>query len=982
MEQQKAVRLIEGQSERKLPLFVDTDECRVNNGGCSFKCTNTPSSHFCSCRTGYELNSDQKTCKDKNECSSSTTNNCPSDATCKNAAGSYTCVCATGKHYDLVTKTCKDYDECKTSGNKCQQKCANTDGSYTCSCLSGYQLNTDKLTCSDVDECAQNKGGCQQTCLNTAGSFSCSCSQKGYQLNSDKKSCSLVDCGSPSHITGFKTTCDSTTTPYQYGKKCTLSCTAGTLFGDYFIECLDSGRWSAPNSGCRGASTVPNRAPTDISLGTASVPENSPVGTIVGPLSSTDLDSGQTHSYKLTDDANGAFALNTKTNTITVNKALDYETQSSYTITVNSTDNGKPAMSVVKTLTIKVTDVNEAPSAPKITKNTVNENSPNQTVVGTLSAVDVDKPAQTLTFTLLSNDRDHFVLGGTAKNQLLVKQNILDYEATPKTHQVTVRVVDSGSPPLTSSAVITITLIDQNDPPTAISLSGMSVNEYAQGATGGARNEDVIGTFTTTDQDATDTHTYSLDDSANGKVKISGSNLVVDVASRIDYETATSFKITVKTKDKAGATFTRDFVITVKNVNEAPTAVVISSNDVLEHSPVETVVGTFVAQDQDHGDTHSFSLVSNPGRYFRITASTLKINSNSLDHEITSSVTIQVKATDKGGLSVTGTVVIKVNDRNEAPNNVSLTPAIGKTCLSTLSPTQTTGDVCVPENVPAGELVGTLSAIDVDGDSVAFSLIDSTGFFNLSGANILVSRAGLDYESPLLGSIVTLSISATDSSGLVKRKNFNIEILDRNDPPTNIVLSNHVVQESAAVGTKFATFSAQDQDGDKLTFTLTDDDNGKFGLSLSGSQVEVRKALNHETRAKHTISVQCSDGSATVGPQSFIIEIQDNNDSPINISMNATTIEENRPIRTVVGRVVAVDEDANETLTFQLDDDADGRFSLDENSANGQWLLRSRVPFNYEEQTSYVVIIRVSDSKGETNFRVFTIDVSFSCSVQ
>lgn len=951
---------------------VDTDECSVNNGGCSFKCTNTPSSHYCSCRTGYELNSDQKTCKDKNECSSSTTNSCPSDATCKNLAGSYTCVCATGKHYDLVSKTCKDYDECKTSDNKCQQKCANTDGSYTCSCLTGYQLNVDKLTCSDVDECAQNKGGCQQSCLNTAGSFSCSCSQKGYQLNTDKKSCSLVNCGSPSHITGFKTTCDGTATQYRYAKKCTLSCTAGTLFGDSFIECLDSGRWSAPNSGCRGASTVPNRAPTDISLGTASVPENSAVGTIVGPLSSTDLDSGQTHSYTLLDNANGAFALNTKTNTITVNKVLDYETKSSYTIKVNSTDNGNPAMSLVKTLTITLTDVNEAPSTPKITKNTVNENSPNQTVVGTLSAVDVDKPAQTLTFTLLSNDRDHFVLGGTAKNQLLVKRNTLDFEATPKTHQVTVHVVDSGSPPLTSSAIITITLIDQNDPPTDISLSGVSVKEYANGANGGARSGTVIGKLSTTDQDAKDTHTYSLEDSANRKVKISGSNVVVDVASGINYETVQSFKITVKTTDKAGATFTKDFLITVTNVNESPTAVLISNNDVLEHSPVGTVVGTITAQDQDYGDTHSFSLVSNPGRYFRVAGSTLKVDSSNLDHEIASSVNILVKATDKGGLSVTSTISIKVNDRNEAPNNISLTPAIGKTCQSP-TPPQRAGDVCVPENVPAGELVGTLSAIDVDGDSVAFSLIDSTGFFNLSGAKILVSRPGLDYESPLLGSVVTLSITATDSSGLVKLKNFNIEILDQNDPPTNIELSNRVVRESTVAGTPFATFSAQDQDNNKLTFTLANDDSGRFGLS--GSQLVVKKTLNHETTAKHIISVKCSDGLATVGPQSFTIEIQDDNDSPINITMNATAIEENRPLGTVIGSVLATDEDENETLTFQLDDNAGGRFGLDEDSANGQWLLRSRMPFDYEEQTSYVVIVRVSDSKGETNFRVFTIDV-------
>ncbi|VDI41566.1 Hypothetical predicted protein, partial [Mytilus galloprovincialis] len=41
----------------------DINECLINNGGCSYNCRNLNGSYQCSCRSGYELASDRKTCK-------------------------------------------------------------------------------------------------------------------------------------------------------------------------------------------------------------------------------------------------------------------------------------------------------------------------------------------------------------------------------------------------------------------------------------------------------------------------------------------------------------------------------------------------------------------------------------------------------------------------------------------------------------------------------------------------------------------------------------------------------------------------------------------------------------------------------------------------------------------------------------------------------------------------------------------------------
>ena len=54
-----------------LNVFIDLDECKivpyfnVTRAGCSQICTNTDGSFQCSCRQGYILSKDHKTCEGK-----------------------------------------------------------------------------------------------------------------------------------------------------------------------------------------------------------------------------------------------------------------------------------------------------------------------------------------------------------------------------------------------------------------------------------------------------------------------------------------------------------------------------------------------------------------------------------------------------------------------------------------------------------------------------------------------------------------------------------------------------------------------------------------------------------------------------------------------------------------------------------------------------------------------------------------------------
>ena len=104
-----------------------------------------------------------------------------------------------------------------------------------------------------------------------------------------------------------------------------------------------------------------NRAPV-IAAQSFSVSENSAVGTLVGSVSASDPDAGQTLSFSITaGNSDGLFAIDSATGRITVSNSglLDFETRPRTTLTVQAIDNGSPALSSAATVTVNLTDVVE-----------------------------------------------------------------------------------------------------------------------------------------------------------------------------------------------------------------------------------------------------------------------------------------------------------------------------------------------------------------------------------------------------------------------------------------------------------------------------------------------------------------------------------------------------------------------------------------------------------------------------------------------
>ncbi|XP_054073030.1 protocadherin gamma-A2-like [Rissa tridactyla] len=200
---------------------------------------------------------------------------------------------------------------------------------------------------------------------------------------------------------------------------------------------------------------------------TVRVAEDVPVGSALLTVTATDADEGMNGDVKyslkkVTDMASEIFHLDPKTGEITLLRSLDFEESNSYELEVQARDGGE--LFDTSTVTITVTDVND--NTPQIsirsTLSEISEDAPPGTVVALLHVQDRDSgPNGQVTCSL--DDGIPFRLEKTFEDYYrVVTAEVLDREAVSE-YNVTVRASDGGSPPLWSSAVLSLRVLDVND---------------------------------------------------------------------------------------------------------------------------------------------------------------------------------------------------------------------------------------------------------------------------------------------------------------------------------------------------------------------------------------------------------------------------------------------------------------------------------------------------------------------------------------
>jgi gliding motility-associated-like protein len=265
----------------------------------------------------------------------------------------------------------------------------------------------------------------------------------------------------------------------------------------------------------------------------------------------------------------------------------------------------------------------------------------------------------------------------------------------------------------------------RNAAPTNIALSATTINENN---TAGAAIVDI----TATDVNIGETFTYALvagtGDADNASFTINGSSLMA--VNAFDFETRTTYSLRLKVTDKGGLSYEKEFVITVADVNEAPTALALSNASVLENAASGTTVGTLAGTDADAGDTHTYTLVSGTGSTdnasFTITGTTLS-TAAVFNFEAKNSYAVRVRVTDAGGLTFERAFTISVTDVNEAPTltaitdrrvyNVSTSQVVNLAGISAGPETAQSTTTTVSTDKPA-----TFSSINVVGTQIQFTL--------------------------------------------------------------------------------------------------------------------------------------------------------------------------------------------------------------------------------------------------------------------
>lgn len=118
------------------------------------------------------------------------------------------------------------------------------------------------------------------------------------------------------------------------------------------------------------------------------------------------------------------------------------------------------------------------------------------------------------------------------------------------------------------------------------------------------------------------------------------------------------------------------FVLTVTPVNDAPTDLALTNNNVADNSPSNTPVGTFSSTDIDPLQTFTYSLVSGAGSgdnaSFTIAGDQLR-TATTIDFETKPIFTIRIRSTDQGGLFVEKQFLINVSDGADNPGAISFT---------------------------------------------------------------------------------------------------------------------------------------------------------------------------------------------------------------------------------------------------------------------------------------------------------------------
>ncbi len=767
------------------------------------------------------------------------------------------------------------------------------------------------------------------------------------------------------------------------------------------------------------------------SSATRAVAENSAAGTKVGsPITATDPDDGDTLTYSLSGTDAASFAIDASTGQITTKTSVDYdyETKSSYSLTVGASDGNGGTASIA--VTVNLTDVNEAPvfgegtadeTGAITTTRQVAENSPAGTNVGL--PIDVADPdaGDTLTYLLTGTDAASF--GIVLQGQIATISGVTyDYETTPS-YEIVVAVTDSGG--LLNAIGVTVSLTDvaegdtdqaKTEPINQVPSFDANIDTTLEVAENSGGGVNVGAPITATDPDEGDTLTYSLsgDDAASFSIGSGTGQITTKTGVTYDYEIKQSYSVTVDVSDGNGGETSTPVAVSLTDVNEAPvfTEGASATREVAEDSVAGTNVGAAVtATDPDSGDTLAYSLSGTDAASFEIGSSTGQITTRTgvtYDYETKKIYSVTVGVSDGNGGTDTIAVTVNLNDVLECHNKagtfsetasfdgnwnaadckahhqdsraryfhftldaeteVTITLSAGTLYVSGDTPNNGWG------TTPGGSYEHRINTRKGNG-KLLHDGSASTATLTLPAGDYTTEAA----QTTDGGGTFTLGIGLTKPATSEDKT----EPEPANQAPTfsEGASATRQVAENSAAGTNVgAAVTATDADtGDTLTYTLSGTDASSFEIGSSTGQITTKTGVtyDYETKKSYSLTVDVSDVNGGTDTIAVTVNITDVNEAPVFSEGDTATREvaENSSGGVNVGAAVnATDPDSGDTLTYTLSGTDASSFSI--GSSTGQITTKTGVTYDYETKKSYSVTVGVSDGNGGTDSIAVTVSLT------
>ncbi|WP_247654521.1 MULTISPECIES: calcium-binding protein [Microvirga] len=287
-------------------------------------------------------------------------------------------------------------------------------------------------------------------------------------------------------------------------------------------------------------------------------------------------------------------------------------------------------------------------------------------------------------------------------------------------------------------------------------------------------------------------------------------------------------------------------------------------------------------------------------------------------------------------------------------------------------------------------VLGELKGHDPDtGQTLTFAidLSDANqGRFTITNGNRLSVASGT-----LDAGTYTVKVRVSDGHGGALVKDFTIvsnPVVNGNHAPSTLRLNGGTdvsINENAAFA---GTLSAQDSDGDNLTWSFVDgivgNANGLFEIDNTGTGnklLKLKAGIDYEAlpagQKYLMVYLNASDGKpgGTSALQGFKIAVADLDETPPNqaptgVTLSGRSAAEYAPAGREVGTLSATDANGDR-VSYALIDDAGGRFMLSGNRI----LVADGFRLDWEQARSHTIAVQASDGRGGVASQAFTIEV-------